>query len=342
MPRDTSCPSYQTPLTDSVAPTPRPRPRAGRLGWLSALFVLLFGAGAAAQTPAVCGGQTLTTGLGPGGHAPFAALSVDGRRGDFLIDYAATYSTLNRAMFPGAPSPLNARFDLPSFASGRFQLADYVGLVGPSGARMGVIGTDFLSLLSAHFVYEGEGVAVTVNATPCDPGRVAAAGFAPVSQAGFFSSDLSRLGPGRANVPILRLTLPGDEKRAPLGFWAQIDTGYDDRVYPLSIDVNQALFDELEFRGAPMERVSEITVTTCEGSERRTIHRLGAPLEVIGDDGAVIATLDGAHISLKPRNGCGGIASLPGPAAQLGASVVRTLGEVIFDPKNELVWVKRQ
>jgi hypothetical protein len=42
---------------------------------------------------------------------------------------------------------------------------------------------------------------------------------------------------------------------------------------------------------------------------------------------------------LKQANGCGGIAEMAAPAAQLGASFLQLFGAVVFDPKNATVWL---
>ncbi|MEM9724891.1 MAG: hypothetical protein AAF909_05430 [Pseudomonadota bacterium] len=280
----------------------------------------------------------LDAALEQGGHAPFVALRVDGRIGDFLIDTAATQSSLNAEFFPIGATRLVRHFSLPSFPGGVFSVADYVGLRGPSGSKLGILGTDFLSLLSMRLAYDGPNLQVGVTPASCNGRLLREAGFIAIDQKGFFSADQSLLGPGRPNVPILRMGFGGE-----LRFWAQIDSGYDDRLYQPSIDVNAPLFEALKAAGAKMTKVDDVTLTTCVGRESRAIWRMErGGLDVFaeaGPGGAPVAAFAAPYLSVKQPNGCGGIAGLDEPAAQLGASVLRSFGEVVFDPKNTCVWI---
>ena len=124
--------------------------------------------------------------------------------------------------------------------------------------------------------------------------------------------------------------------------WAQIDTGYEDAVYPRSVDINQALFDRLVGSGIEINGSDDIDVWTCEGRERRSVYRVTRrPLMIEDEQGRLIVDTDDFHLIVKPANTCGGIADLPEPAAQLGASFLRLFGAVIFDPKTATVWLDR-
>ena len=63
------------------------------------------------------------------------------------------------------------------------------------------------------------------------------------------------------------------------------------------------------------------------------------PLLIENEQGKSIVGADDFHLIVKPANTCGGIADLPEPAAQLGASFLRLFGAVIFDPKTTTVWL---
>jgi hypothetical protein len=57
------------------------------------------------------------------------------------------------------------------------------------------------------------------------------------------------------------------------------------------------------------------------------------------ETGAVVRTLGPVHLVRKSASSCGGIANLVEPAAQVAASLLTMLGEVVFDPHNDTVWV---
>jgi hypothetical protein len=119
---------------------------------------------------------------------------------------------------------------------------------------------------------------------------------------------------------------------------AQIDTGYEDAVYLRSVDINQALFDRA---GVKMTRIDHIDVWTCEGREHRPVYRVGdLPLAIENEQGKLIVQTEDFHMIAKPANAYGGIADLPEPATQLGASFLRLFRAVILDPRAGTVWLK--
>jgi hypothetical protein len=93
-----------------------------------------------------------------------------------------------------------------------------------------------------------------------------AAGFIPVSQSQFFSANPSQIANTQPNVPVHFISL-GDIHTA-----AQIDTGYDDTVFTHSLDINEALFARLTSSGFPLKHLADISVSTCEGHERRLVY----------------------------------------------------------------------
>jgi hypothetical protein len=122
--------------------------------------------------------------------------------------------------------------------------------------------------------------------------------------------------------------------------WAQIDTGYEDFVYSRSIDINQALFDRLVGNGAKLDRVEDIDIWTCDGREHWPVYRVkDRLLSIENEQGRQIVETNDFHLIVKSANTCGGIADMPEPAAQLGASFLDLFGDVIFDPRNTIVWL---
>jgi len=183
-------------------------------------------------------------------------------------------------------------------------------------------------LLTAEFDFDAGKVGLSAEDCSIDP---AASGFAAFSQTGRFSSNEASLG-GGVNVPVLPLNIGG------MSFEAQIDSGYGDTLYRHSMDVNRALFDALQASGIEMKRVGGVDIVTCAGRESREVWKI-EQAKLVDDTGRMIAAFQPVHIIPKAPNACGGIASSNQPKGQLGASFLHTLGHVIFDPRNERVWI---
>jgi hypothetical protein len=265
-------------------------------------------------------------------------LKVGDRSGAFLLDYGATASTLSVDVFGNGPDDagtvVSRTISLPTFTAGTFGLAkDWISSA-PAGGQLGIVGTDFLTLLTADFLFRDEGGDVRIGERPCRAADLPGHGMAAVSQRGFFSSDPSRVAAGRANVPVLYLRI------GEVSVWAQIDTGYDDSARRTSIDINDALYQRLVRSGVVLEADRQLELSTCDGRESRSVYTLkNARVMITDEKGAAIADIGSPNLIRKARNGCGGIATLEEPAAQLGVSALTRLGRVVFDPKSELVWV---
>ena len=196
------------------------------------------------------------------GLSPYVELTADGVSGYFLLDFGATTSSLSARVFATSTEPVKSVIlSLPGFHHGVFELKRYDLPRENVDSQLGVIGTDFLSLLSVQITES----AVFLGEQPCQPTTMRAHGFVPISQEHFFSSDPSAMEARRPNVPIVFLRLGATR------VWAQIDTGYDDGIYPHSVDINQALYERLIQDGMRLRHISEITVSTCEGRETRTV-----------------------------------------------------------------------
>ena len=279
-----------------------------------------------------CGNERLVVSTSRPGLPPRVTLTADGRTGLFLLDTGATFSTLAASQFGPGGTYTAQSFTLPGFPTGSFRLVDYWTTPGPQGRQLGVIGTDFLSLLSVDLDFERLSRDVVFGQTMCDAAAVQHSGLVPVRQNGFYTSTPARLAPGRPNVPVLYVRI------GPVTTWAQIDTGYDDAALYPAIDINEALYRSLIEAGVPMQRERDQTVTTCQGGETRAVYRV-AKVALETDSGAAIRSLNGVRLLVKPPNSCGGIATLREPAAQIGMSVVSSLGRIVFDPRAETVWV---
>lgn len=316
--------------------------RALRIGFAIAGLAAAFAAGAVLwfgapeDVGARCTGQRFVVRHVDGGAAPYITLRAGGRTGAFLLDYGATGSSVAVRAFGGAGGSVTVDdFTLPTFPQGRFATADYHTASVPGGGQLGIVGTDFLSLLTADFSFGWFGSDVVLGEQLCPESALRARGLVPVSQTGYFSHDPSRLASGRANVPVVYVRF--DDFAVP----AQIDTGYDDIAVAPSIDINEALFQKLLATGASLRRTRDMALTTCAGLETRESYRMdGVRLE--NERGDLITTLSDVHLTRKRPNGCGGIAGMGEPAAQIAASVLARIGAVVFDPRSETVWFARR
>ena len=107
----------------------------------------------------------------------------------------------------------------------------------------------------------------------------------------------------------------------------------------MSIDINDALYKGLRSAGVALQRQADITVATCAGRELRRAYAI-AGVTIESDTGQPIRHLRDVTLLRKSSKACGGIAQRHEPAAQIAASVLRHVGEIVFDPKSEKVWIK--
>lgn len=282
-----------------------------------------------------CPGESYRMRHARGGAAPYIQLTADGRKGNFLVDFGATQSSLASAAFPGWRGAMRiSRFDLPTFPSGVFQLNDYGAVSGPNGGRLGIIGTDFLSKMSAHLSYGRLVDTLRLGAGPCDGTALQRLGFRAFPQATAYSHDAARVaGP---NVPVLPIAIAGIRVNA------QIDSGYDDTITPHSIDINEPLLARLKVAGVDLVPAPDMRIATCSGVEMRQVYTAPEAAVQLGVSASAppVRTVKRFRLLVKPRNGCGGIAESPEPAAQLGASFLKTLSPIVIDGKAETVWVR--
>lgn len=280
---------------------------------------------------ALCGGVGYDLHSARPDSPPYIELTADGVSGHFLLDYGATRSSLSAGVFATSTGALkSANLSLAGFDRGVFELKRYDRPLQDADRQLGVIGTDFLSLLTVQITES----AVFVGKKPCQPATMRAHGFVPISQDHFFSSDPSAVDARLPNVPIVFLRLGATR------VWAQIDTGYDDAIYPHSVDINQALYERLIKDGMRLRQVSQIIVSTCEGRETRPVYApMDNSLVIETDQAKPIVRTGNFHLILKQANGCGGIGATSEPAAQLGASFLRLFRTIVFDPKSKTVWL---
>ncbi|MBS2014012.1 MAG: hypothetical protein JST00_14070 [Deltaproteobacteria bacterium] len=296
--------------------------------------------------------------------------------GDFLLDFGANGSTIDLGAFDTKPAPTfcngdagapGARCNFPDFDFfgpwGTVELvtADYSFLFN-SVRQAGIIGTDFLAVYSFTLDYVNEKIWRSTKASFCTDAQLLAAGYAPIPTSGFYVNDTSKLRPLSEvitdpdastanftvpNVPTVPITIAG---AAGL---AQFDTGYDDRLYRHSININKPMLDKiLATSPNAIERrpARDLYLTTCVPG----LSQLGEAYLVVSGtevnflaEGGGIGRKDTASIlfvkeRLPAAERCGGIETWTVPAAQLGASFVVDAQAAMFDPFASRVWLPRQ
>lgn len=325
---------------------------------------------ASSAIPLTCLGAEAPIALA--GALPFVAVTV----GDapkhparFLLDYGTNFSTIDLSKLappgppagdcdPGRPGPICSFADLGFFGSrGRVALrtAAYGG--GRDAAQAGILGTDVTSRVALAIDYASSKVRFAEReAGFCTEPAFAAAGFAALSTAGFFTNDPSKLRPladviagsspsfSVANVPTVPLRIAGVMAHA------QLDTGFDDALAPFSVNVNEALLAAVLARDpSAVVRApdKDVTLTTCVGvAEPVEAYTLapGEALAFVGEAGQNVKTFPTATLFLKraptAARACGGIGAWTVPAAQVAASFYVSFGLVAFDPFGSRVWVR--
>jgi hypothetical protein len=301
---------------------------------------------------------------------PYVSINIGKQRGMFLLDYGANVSSIDLKAMPGLkplqgtcdPALLHRQcgFEGFAFAGNRgpvyFLTADYAGLT-LDFRQAGVIGTDFLSE-HAYALHYGKGsLSLAPRERFCSPATLAAAGFSPMSAAGYFSSDLAKLLPlsslkedysGSLTVPNIP-TVP--VRVAGVDAVAQIDTGYSDYIVRHSVNINPAFYSRIA-AAAPDALVrwpeDDKKLSTCVAGVLESVeaYRLkkGA-IEFMSAAGTVIRSFPSAVLYVKRTPpeavSCGGISTYTKPAAQLGGSFMADLGTVVFDPFSSRVWARK-
>lgn len=311
--------------------------------------VLVSASLAAAET--FCGGERLAIETRTGGSAPYIDLTLNGRTGPFLVDYAATASGVERGMWQFEARARSVRLrglSLPSWSDQDvlYEIHDRNIAVG-NREQHGVIGVDLLQGQVLEFHYERPAdryVSIGAFGARCGV-DLAARGFRRVGQ-GRYWVDGGASDAQPANVPVIywdiaHATTPDQ----PVGIdgWAQIDTGYDDTAYPFSIEINQAMYDHLIGKGVALTEIGAVSVVGCTGAaeQRRAFQVRDHVLRVETDAGEAIVSLETFTFILKHDSAsCGGIGADSRPGAQIGASFLHSFGVTVFSGPTKEVWIR--
>jgi len=301
---------------------------------------------------------------------PYGEAKIAGRSGLFLLDYGANVSSIDLKAMPGV-KPAADSCD-PAVPGGQCAFDDFYFFTGLGRAYLltadyshllldfrqaGIIGTDFLSEKAYTLRFKEGSLSASGREGFCSPGALAAAGFVPLSAAGYFSEDLAGLLPLSAlnenysgplsvpNVPAVPVRVAGVDAIA------QIDTGYSDYLTRHSVNINQALYARIA-ASAPgaLERwqANDKKLSTCVPGLYETVeaYRLkSGAVEFMAGNGTAARAFRSAVIYVKRTPpgamACGGIGTHTRPSAQLGGSFMADLGTVIFDPFNSRVWIPK-
>jgi hypothetical protein len=304
---------------------------------------LSLGCAEAHALDAVCpgGSISLDTSLA---SRPFVRMQLAGRTGNFLVDTAASVSSVDGAAFSLTPGS-NARLEgstFPTITGGNFTVFDWSKAPAPPGGLAGVIGIDFLSLRVAEFHYDAPAPYLYVSMQRCPPHQFEDAGFTSISQDGYYSSDPTRLRPNTLNIPVVFIRI--GSVIAP----AQIDSGFGEASSVRGVvQVNEALFAVLRNAGIAMTPFTDISfsLTDCRGniSTPALWQASGVPIQITTREGKALRQYEELLLEVKPTPAaCGGIATSPEPMGQIGAEYLRRWGTVVLDPFNERVWLKAQ
>jgi hypothetical protein len=311
-----------------------------------------------------CVGTVATADRGSG--AFFARVTVgaapNAYPADFLVDFGSTGSEIDLSAFPTPPASscdagagqycTFADFD---FFGSWGQVTFYTAKSGTKGTvrQGGILGTGFLSAHPFTLDYRGARIFAGSNTAFCSDAELTAAGFRPMTTKGFYAHDLGTLNPlsvvdstaskgtNVPNVPTVKLHVGGVEALA------ELDTGFDDAVVPLSINVNEAYLAAIQAAApAALTRTPalDLQLSTCAGvNEDVAAYKVTGDAELWADDGKAARTEKGAVLFVKhtppAAKYCGGIGTWTVPAAQVGASFYESAGVVIFDAIHSRVWM---
>ncbi len=290
--------------------------------------------------------------LKTGSLMPYTKVKVGHAEGYFLIDFGTTASTIDTNNFIGAKPLLAAnstnKFDnfdfFGSWGTVMLKIQDHSNIQGLGTIKQaGIIGTDFLCFNTFLLDYTNSQLLRGNSDLQCSDSTLNYEGFKPVSTAGFYSNDLQNLNntctPNIPTVPI---------KIGNANAVAQIDPGYDDRLYRHSININQAFFKLIKENGITLieNPQASFSLSTCVSGIKENVKAFKLPtninFSILGIDGNPIIIHSDVNIFLKETplevKSCGGIGTWTIPAAQLAASFLIDAKKVIFDPFEEKVW----
>lgn len=268
---------------------------------------------------------------------PYAEVHFGAASGLFLIDFGTTGSTIDPSTITPRPDGSLGCYPGADFF-GRWpclplRTTDHSGIATPF-RQSGILGTDVLAQHAYVLDYRAGRLHRADAGTFCTDAALTAAHLIPLETSGY--------GPGRdrarAHVPAVAVSIGGAS--AP----AQLDSGFADRRYRHSINVNRAFFSAMSGTLVPRPE-RDLTLTTCVAgvSEPVRAYTIEGGVGFVGLDGAIARSFGDATIFLKDTPPaaarCGGIGTWTEPGAQLGASFLETVGRLVVDPGAGRIWI---
>lgn len=334
-PADTTPPAATTPAPPPTGTTPPPTVPP-----------------APPKTPDLtCLGETTAIEIIDG--LPRVAATVVGQKASFLLDLATTTSTIDMSAF--ATKPTATSCDPTQLGQTcTFATFEFFGTWGPvylvtsshGGGQAGIIGTDFVSI--APFTIDYTKKQLARAKALCDDATLKGAGFVPLDSKGFYAVSISSLDPlskvvsGAAsnitvpNVPTVPIEIAGTKGLV------QLDTGFDDALVPLSINVNEAFLTQIPAGALVRDASHDLSLSTCVGvNEPVEAYTLATGKAAVLGARAFPKAVVFVKRTPPAAKSCGGIGTWTVPAAQIGATFFAAFGTWIFDPVTSRVWTTK-
>jgi hypothetical protein len=285
-------------------------------------------------------------------------------QGWFLLDTGSNFSHLDISTEAAAsngtrPNPLQLDF-FSTIPFPRFTWNDFSKFSLPF-RQIGIIGTNVLAKNVYAIDFQHHSLYQTAFDGGCSADQLHANGLVSISTQGYYSDHLKDLfrgdhiRPSQANanqsiVPNVP-TIPVQIGSATA--IAQIDTGFDDRVHPFSVNMNPAFLKAVNADRPRLVLIPEmgvVSLQTCVSGavETTTAYRLapGETFDWLAADGSIADHWSNAIFFVKETPPaaiiCGGISTWEIPAAQLGVSFLQNLGMLILNAHSQTVWVPQQ
>lgn len=321
-----------------------------------------------ARSPVFCPGTRLPVLTGDAGSAPYVELELDGQRGLFLIDSGASQSVIEKGVWElPPPGPRWSKLDsvggtidlvamgphnIPGWSSVpmlNFQVADRNITVPGRGKQIGVLGIgDLFFNQSLEFHYENpddQYVVIGAFGGACPKAPLEDAGFHLIAQQGHWAQG-TKAPDGVHNGPVAYINIVpagGAEVSVGVRTFAQIDTGLDDLVWPFTIVINQPLLESPKSSNSSMVLENSTQIIDCQGrTQRQDVYSLpGHSVRIEDGEGDLVQRVSKFYLVLSAAGeGCHGISEYRAPAAQLGASFLRSFGTTIFVGQRNEVWIR--
>jgi hypothetical protein len=315
---------------------------------------------------AACAGTAMPITLSDG--QPYVDLSVGSQKGEFVLDFGSTFSSIDLTAFASLPpttgcntSDVGGLCSVANFAffgppmTTQLTAENYSGVTG-SVRQAGIVGTDLLRGFVFTIDYAGGHAYASTPTSFCSSGALATAGLVALSAAAFYENqptllesltDVDDAGSPTfvvPDVPTVPVALAG------VHALAQLDTGFADTPGSLSVNINSAFFSAITAAkpGALVRDASlDETLTTCVEGVGQPIQgytlAVGTTFALEGAGGTAARTYSKATVYLKEpvaaASSCGGISTWSVPAAQMGASFYLDMQTIVFDPYGARVLV---